>query len=105
MPQLLTLDQAAAYLNITDEQIAAFVAGWRARLHQRRTRQEATALRFTKQDLDAFIERRRQKEVAMSVYKHAEVAVLPLRLPSTMVIGFTARRAAQLARKPKPSKP
>ena len=41
---LLTLDQAAAYLTITDEQLAAFVAGWRARLHQHRSRQEATAL-------------------------------------------------------------
>ena len=41
---LLTLDQAAAYLNITDEQVARLRQGWHARLHQPRSRQEATAL-------------------------------------------------------------
>ena len=44
--ELLLLDDAAAYLNVTDDQVSAFVAGWLARLHQCRSRQQATALPF-----------------------------------------------------------
>ncbi len=61
---LLTLDQAAAYLNITDDQVAAFVADGTLDYINVGRGKKRPRYRFTKQDLDAFIERRRQKEVA-----------------------------------------
>ena len=63
VPELLTLDQAAAYLNITDEQVAAFIADGTLDYINVGRGKKRPRYRFTKQDLDAFIERRRQREV------------------------------------------
>ena len=79
---LLTLDQAAAYLNITDDQVAAFVADGTLDYINVGRGKKRPRYRFTKQDLDAFIERRRQKEVPCLSTRSRTSPYLPLRLPT-----------------------
>jgi excisionase family DNA binding protein len=101
---LLTRNQAAAYLNITDEQMAAFIKDGTLDYINVGRGTKRPRYRIAKQDLDAFIERRRQKEVqCLSTSKRSPRSTT---MPSkSVVVGFTALRNAQLARKPKPSKP
>ena len=63
MSELLTIDQAAAYLDITDDQVAAFVQdGELSYINMGRGKKRAR-YRFTIPDLQAFIEHRRRREV------------------------------------------
>ena len=102
--ELLLLDDAAAYLNVTDDQVSAFVADGTLDYINVGRGTKRPRYRFTKQDLDAFIDRRRQKEVECRSTKNRTPRSITS-TSNTKVIGFTARRAAQLAGKPKPSKP
>ena len=102
--ELLLLDDAAAYLNVTADQVAAFVQDGELDYINVGRGIKRPRYRFTKQDLEEFIERRRQREVQClstnqpkSPFYHFDFQI--------GVIGFTALRTAQLARKPKPSKP
>jgi excisionase family DNA binding protein len=100
---LLTLDEAAAYLNITAEQVSAFIADGTLDYINVGRGKRRPRIRFTKQDLDAFIERRRQREVICRSTSPATRRITTS-ISSSKVIGFTARRAALLAGKPKPTK-
>lgn len=103
--ELLTLAQAAAYLNITDEQLAAFVQDGTLDYINVGRGSKRPRIRFTKQDLDAFIDRRRQKEVRVPCPSTRSQTHRSITSTSnSKVIGFAARRAAQLAARPKPSK-
>ncbi len=102
-PGLLMIDQAAAYLGITDDQVAAFVAdGELSYINLGRGKKRAR-YRFTIPDLQAFIEHRRRREVFCR-------STSPKSRRSTTstarseVVGFMAARAAQLGKKPKPTK-
>jgi excisionase family DNA binding protein len=100
---LLTLDQAAIYPNITDEQVLAFIKDGTLDYINLGRGKKRPRYRFKKQDLDAFIEHRRQKEApCLSTSQRSHRST-----PSTsksVVIGFTAQRNAKLAAKPKPTR-
>jgi excisionase family DNA binding protein len=103
-PGLLVIGQAAAYLGITDDQVAAFVQdGELSYINLGRGKKRAR-YRFTIPDLQAFIEHRRRREVlCRSTSPTGRRSILST--SSTVVSDFSALRAAQLAKKPKPSKP
>ena len=90
-PELLTLDQAAAHLNITDEQVVAFVADGTLGFVNVGRGKSRPRYRFSKQDLDAFIEHRRQKEVPCPSTR-SRTRRSTTSTSGTVVIGFTARR-------------
>jgi excisionase family DNA binding protein len=101
---LLMIDQAAAYLNVTEDQVAGFVQdGELSYINMGRGKKRAR-YRFTKSDLDAFIEQRRRREVFCQSTnpKSRRSTTTPSR---SVVVGFTARRNARLAGKQKPSRP
>lgn len=102
-PELLTLDQAATYLNITADQVAAFVQDGALDYINLGRGKKKRRIRFTKQDLDAFIEHRRQREVQCLSTGPSSRRSTPS-TSGTVVSDFLGLRAAQLARKPKPSK-
>jgi hypothetical protein len=101
---LFTMREAAAHLNVTDEQLAGFLGDGalsyinvgRGKLRPR--------IRFTKQDLDAFIEQRRQREASCPSTRGRTARSITT-TSSSKVIGFAARRNELLAKKRKPSKP
>ena len=102
-PGLLVIGQAAAYLGITDDQVAAFVQdGELSYINVGRGKKRAR-YRFTIPDLQAFIEHRRRREVfcQSTSPKSRRTTTSTAR---SEVIGFMAARAAQLGKKPKPSK-
>jgi hypothetical protein len=101
---LLLIDQAAAYLGTTSDQVAAFVAdGELSYINLGRGKKRAR-YRFTVPDLQEFIERRRRREVLCQSTSPKSRRTTSSTSRSE-VIGFMAARAAQLAGKPKPSKP
>ena len=61
-PELLTLAQAAAHLNITDEQVTAFVQDGTLPFINVGRGSKRPRYRFVRSDLDTFIEHRRQRE-------------------------------------------
>jgi excisionase family DNA binding protein len=103
-PELLTIDQAAVYLNITDEQVSAFIADGSLDYINVGRGSTRPRIRFTKQDLDAFIDRRRQREAACPSTK-SRTRRTTTSTSNSVVVGFVDRRNAQRAAKPKPSKP
>jgi excisionase family DNA binding protein len=100
---LLMIGQAAAYLGITDDQVAAFVQdGELGYINLGRGKKRAR-YRFTIPDLQDFIERRRRREVlCRSTSPKGHRTTTSTSRPE--VIGFMAARAAQLGKKPKPTK-
>jgi excisionase family DNA binding protein len=100
---LLMIGQAAAYLGITEDQVAAFVQDGELDYINVGRGKKRARYRFTIPDLDAFIERRRRREVLCRSSESRTPRIITS-TSSTKVIGFTALRAAQLAGKPKPSK-
>jgi excisionase family DNA binding protein len=102
-PELLTVIQAAAYLTITDEQVTAFVRDGELQSINVGRGKQRPRIRFKKADLDAFIDSHRQKEVACQFIK-GPTRRTTISTSNSKVIGFAALRAAQLAKKPKPSK-
>ena len=99
---LLTIDQAAAYLGITEDQVAGFVQdGELSYINVGRGKKRAR-YRFTIPDLQAFIEHRRRREVSCRSTNPKGHRITTSTFRSE-VIGFMAARAAQLAGKPKPS--
>jgi excisionase family DNA binding protein len=102
--ELLTVDQAAAYLGITDDQVAAFVRDGSLDYINVGRGTKRPRIRFTKPDLDGFIDRRRQKEVVcLSTKRKTRRSITST--SNSVVVGFVDRRNAQRAAKPKPSKP
>jgi excisionase family DNA binding protein len=100
---LLTIDEAAAYLHITDEQLGSFVKQGAIQYVNVGRGKLRPRIRFTSSDLDAFIERRRQQE-APCLSTESRTARSSISTSSSNVIGFTALRNARLAAKLKPSK-
>jgi excisionase family DNA binding protein len=102
--ELLILDQAAAYLNVTADQVTAFVQDGELRFINVGRGSKRPRYRFTIEDLQEFIQQRKRKEIqCLSTNPRSRLS-----MPSTFkseVIGFTARRNVLLAGKPKPSKP
>jgi hypothetical protein len=101
--ELLLIDQAAAYLGTTSDQVAAFVQGGELSYINLGRGKKRARYRFTIPDLQEFIERRRRREVlcrSTSPKSHRTTTSTS----RSEVIGFMAARAAQLAGKPKPTK-
>jgi excisionase family DNA binding protein len=102
-PGLLMTGQAAAYLGITDDQVAAFVQDGELNYINVGRGKKRARYRFTIPDLQEFIERRRRREVlCRSTSQKGHRTTTSTSRPE--VIGFMAARAAQLGKKPKPTK-
>jgi hypothetical protein len=100
---LFTMREAAAHLNVTDDQLAGFVRDGLPYINVGRGKQRPR-IRFTKQDLDAFIEQRRHRETACRS-TNGRTARTTTTTSNLKVIGFAARRNELLAKMLKPSKP
>ena len=102
-PGLLVIGQAAAYLGITEDQVAGFVQdGELSYINVGRGKKRAR-YRFTIPDLQAFIEHRRRREVlCRSTSPKGHRSTTSTSRPE--VIGFMAARVAQLGKRPKPTK-
>jgi hypothetical protein len=99
---LLTMEQAATRLNVTHDELAGFVRDGLPYINVGRGKQRPR-IRFTKQDLDQFIEQRRQREASCPSTKGRTASSITT-ISSLKVIGFAARRNELLAKKLKPSK-
>ena len=102
-PELLTLTEAATYLSTTDEQVIAFVRGGALAYVNIGRGAKRARYRFTKSDLDAFIEQRRQREVQCLSTKKPTRRISNS-TSSTVVGDFLGLRAAQIAKQRKPSR-
>jgi excisionase family DNA binding protein len=100
--ELLTLHYAAGYLNVTTDQVLAFIADGSLDYINVGRGKKRRRYRFSKQDLDAFIEHRRQREAVPC--RSTKSVASTNSISGSRVIGFSALRAAQLAKKQKPSK-
>ena len=102
--ELLTLDQAAAYLNVTADQVTAFVQDGELQYINVGRGKRKPRIRITKQDLDEFIEQRRRREIrcrsTSTQGRHSTTTQ-----SKSVVVGFTALQNARRAVKLKPSKP
>jgi len=101
--ELLTVDQAAAYLNVTADQVTAFVQDGELQYINVGRGKRKPRIRITTQDLDEFIERRTRREFrCRSTSTQGRHSITT---PSkSVVVGFTAQRNARRAAKLKPSK-
>lgn len=102
--RLLTPEQAAARLTITEDHLRALVAdgaiGYiNVGLGKKRPRR-----RFTEADIDDFIERRRGREVPCQ-FIGTSVRRTTSSISSTGAIGFMAQRNARIEQMQKGSKP
>jgi excisionase family DNA binding protein len=100
---LLTLDEAAQHLNVTADQVTAFVQDGELRYINVGRGKKRPRVRFTIEDLDEFIETRRRRDVACQSTKNPTHRSTTSTSKSE-VIGFTALRAARLAKTPSGSK-
>ena len=102
-PELLTLEYAAGYLNITTDKVTSFVQDGSLPFINVGRGSKRARYRFTKSDLDTFIEHRRQRE-AQRLSTNPKGRRSTRSTSGTVVSDFMGLRAAQLAGKPKPSK-
>jgi excisionase family DNA binding protein len=103
---LLTMTQAATRLNITPDQLKAFVDDGSLRFINVGRGRRRPRYRFTVSDLDAFIASRTTQETSApcrSTRARSTGASISS-ISRSKVIGFMDRRAALLAAKPKKSK-
>ena len=101
--KLLTLDDAAQHLNVTSDQVTAFVQDGELRYINVGRGKKRPRMRFTVADLDEFIEARRRRDVACQSTRNPTHRSTTSTSKSE-VIGFTALRAARLAGTRKNSK-
>jgi hypothetical protein len=102
-PVGLSLEDGARYLDITPDQFRAFVKDGEIDYINVGRGKKRPRMRFTIEDLNDFIERRKRRDTAcLSTGKSTRHSTIST--SSSNVVGFSARRAAQLARKPKSSK-
>lgn len=101
--ELLTLHYAAGYLGISADQVAGFVADGTLPYINVGRGKKKPRIRFAKPDLDHFIEQRRQREVKCPSIGPSNRRSIRL-TSGTVVSDFLALRAAQLSKKPKPSR-
>jgi hypothetical protein len=102
---LLTMAQAAARLGITIEQVKAHVDDGALRYVNVGRGKKRPRYRFTPVDLDEFIANRTMQEQPCRSIAPKRTEASTSSTSRSKVIGFTARRAALLAAKPKRSKP
>jgi excisionase family DNA binding protein len=99
---LLDSREAARRLNITPDQLAALVQdGEISYINVGRGRKRPRR-RYTEEDIEEFLERRRRREACLSIGTRDHRSTVST--SRSAVIGFTAQRAARLARKPSDSK-
>ncbi|WP_407120969.1 helix-turn-helix domain-containing protein [Bradyrhizobium sp. STM 3561] len=103
MNRLLTGKEAAARLGITADQLAALVHDGEISFINMGRGSKRPRRRYTEADLDDLIERRRRREACPSGSPKTRPSIDTT--SGLGVIGFTALRNAQLAKKRKPSKP
>jgi excisionase family DNA binding protein len=99
---LLSLDEAAQHLNITPDQVKGFAQDGELRYINVGRGKKRPRIRFTIEDLNEFIERRKRRDVAacQSIGRRSQPRITGS-ISKSEVIGFTALRAAQIARKPR----
>jgi hypothetical protein len=100
---LLSADEAAQHLNITPDQVKGFAQDGDLHYIDVSRGKKRPRMRFTIEDLNEFIERRKRRDTAcLSTGKATHRSTTST--SGAAVTGFTALRAAHLARKPKSSK-
>src|SRR5260370_29239635 len=102
MPDLLNRKQAAKKLDITENQLTGLVLDGELHYINVGRGKKRQRMRFPEADLNELIERRRKREPCLSINRKNPRHIIGSTSSST-VIGFTARRNAQLARKPRNS--
>jgi excisionase family DNA binding protein len=101
--ELLTIDEAAEYLNLTADQVRAFIADGELRYINVGRGKKRPRMRFTKADLNEFIERRARRDApCQSTNTSGRHSISSI--SKSPVVGFAAARAAHLAKTPKNSK-
>jgi excisionase family DNA binding protein len=104
-PNLMMRTQAAAYLNITPEQLLLFVGDGELRFVNVGRGKKRPRYRFTKDDLDAFIHSRTKQEQVQCQFSAPRNPGKSTATTSTSkVIGFLERQAARASAKPKNTK-
>jgi excisionase family DNA binding protein len=100
---LFDVKQAARKLGISEDQVRGFVEAGELQFINLGLGKKRPRMRFTEADLDDLIERRRRKNTpCLSTSRKSHRITSTTSKPE--VIGFTARRNAQLAKTPKSSK-
>lgn len=100
MPRLLSAKEAAERLQITKDQLAALVQdGELAYINVGRGKKRPRR-RYTDQDIDELVDRRRRREVCLSGNPKAHRSTATT--SGSAVIGFMARLNAPPAKKPRP---
>jgi hypothetical protein len=102
---LLTAREAADHLNITVEQLLQHVKGGALRYINVGCGDKRPRYRFAPSDLDAFKTSRSTLERRCRSSSRKSPSRITGTASSSNVVGFSARRAALLAAKPKKSKP
>src|SRR5205823_2559582 len=102
MAQLLDGKEAAKRLNITEDQLAALVQDGELSYINVGRGKKRPRRRYTQRDLEELIERRRRREACLSGSPRTHRSTDTT--SGSAVVGFTALRNAQLAKKPRPSK-
>ncbi|WP_074830398.1 MULTISPECIES: helix-turn-helix domain-containing protein [Bradyrhizobium] len=100
--ELLDKKEAAKRLKITEDQLAGLVEDGEISYINTGRGKKRPRRRFTEKDLEEFVERRRRRESCLSTSpkNHRSTNTIS----GSGVIGFTARRNAQIAKTPKNSK-
>src|ERR1700727_2208023 len=94
--------EAARRLNITEDQLCALVQDGEISYINVGRGKKRPRRRYTEEDLQELIERRRRREACLS--GNPETRRSTVSTSGSAVIGFTALRNARLAKKPRPSK-
>ena len=103
MAQLLDGKEAAKRLNITEDQLAALVQDGEITYINVGRGKKRPRRRYAEEDIDDFKVRRRRREAFLSGSPKTHRSTDTI--SGSEVVGFTALRTAQLAKKPRPSKP
>jgi excisionase family DNA binding protein len=102
MTNLMDGKEAAKWLKITEDQLAALVHDGEISYINTGRGKKRPRRRFAEEDLEEFKARRRRREVCLS--GNPKTRRSTDMTSGSAVIGFTAQRNARLAKKPRPSK-
>src|ERR1700737_5245030 len=102
MVELLNRKQAAKKLDISEDQVTGLVLDGELPYITVGRGKKRPRMRFTEEDIEELIARRRRREPCLSTSPKSHRSTSTI--SGSEVIGFTARRRAQLPRKPKNSK-
>jgi hypothetical protein len=100
---LLNSNETARRLRITEEQLGALVHDGEISYINVGRGKKRPRRRFTEEDIAEFLERRRRREACQSISLKSRRTGTTT--SGTVVIGFTAQRAARHARKPTDTNP